>query len=182
MQTSLIHDYKFGAIVDVETTGMSPRHGDEVVEIGIILFRYNALNHDGVEIVETYQGLREPTDPIPFGVIRVHGITDDIVRGKTLDYNKMESIFMRADFVVAHNKGFDYKFLEQLLPMSIDKPWKCSCFGIKWVKNHGLPNQRLETIRDFLGISHDDAHRALADCEVVLEALKRPRYLQELLK
>ncbi len=181
MQTSLLQDIKMGAIVDVETTGMSPRHGDEVVEIGIILFRYNAINHDGVEIVETYQGLREPTDPIPWGVIRVHGITDDMVRGKTLDYNKMESIFDRADFVVAHNKGFDYKFLEVLVPTSIDRPWKCSCFGIKWVKNHGLPNQRLGTIRDFLGISNDDAHRALADCEVVLEALKRPHYLQELL-
>ena len=81
-----------GVIVDVETTGMSPRNGDEVVEIGIILFRYNAINHDGVEIVETYQALREPTDPIPQGVIRVHGITDEMVRGKTLDYNKMESI------------------------------------------------------------------------------------------
>ena len=55
MQTSLVHDYKMGVIVDVETTGMSPRNGDEVVEIGIILFRYNTINHDGVEIVETYQ-------------------------------------------------------------------------------------------------------------------------------
>ena len=180
MQTSLIHDYKMGVIVDVETTGMSPRSGDEVVEIGIILFRYNAINHDGVEIVETYQALREPTDPIPQGVIRVHGITDEMVRGKTLDYNKMESIFARAEFVVAHNASFDKSFLECLLPMSMDRPWKCSCYGIKWVK-HGLENRRLGTLRDFFGIAHDEAHRALADCEVVLEALKRPRYLQELL-
>ena len=28
MQTSLINDYKFWAIIDVETTGMSPRHDD----------------------------------------------------------------------------------------------------------------------------------------------------------
>jgi len=181
MQTSLIHDYKMGVIVDVETTGMSPRNGDEVVEIGIILFRYNAINHDGVEIVETYQALREPTDPIPQGVIGIHGITDEMVRGKTLDNNKMESIFARADFVVAHNASFDKSFLEHLLPMSMDRPWKCSCFGIKWVK-HGLENRRLGTLRDFFGINHDEAHRALADCEVVLEALKRPHYLQELLK
>jgi DNA polymerase-3 subunit epsilon len=181
MQTSLLHEFKMGAIVDVETTGMSHRNGDEVVEIGIILFRYNAINHDCVEIVETYQGLREPSDPIPWGVIRVHGITDDMVRGKTLDYNKMESIFNRADFVVAHNASFDKGFLEHLVPMSIDRPWKCSCFGIPW-KKHGLPNKRLATLRDYFGIAHDEAHRALADCEVVLEALKRPRYLQELLK
>ncbi|MDP6541142.1 MAG: exonuclease domain-containing protein, partial [Phycisphaerales bacterium] len=177
MQTSLIHDYKMGAIVDVETTGMSPKRGDEVVEIGIILFRYNALDHDGVEIVETYQGLREPTDPIPFGVIRVHGITDDMVRGKTLDYNKMESIFARANFVVAHNASFDKGFLEHLLPMSMDRPWKCSCFDIQWVK-HGLKNRRLGTLRDYFGIDHGKAHSALPDCEVVLEALKRPRYLR----
>jgi hypothetical protein len=33
---------------------MSPRNGDEVVEIGIILFRFNAVHHDEVEVVETY--------------------------------------------------------------------------------------------------------------------------------
>jgi DNA polymerase-3 subunit epsilon len=104
-----------------------------------------------------------------------------MVLGKTLDYTKMESIFGRAEFVVAHNASFDRSFLEHLVPMSIDRPWKCSCFGISW-KKHGLENRRLGTIRDFFGIAHDEAHRALADCEVVLEALKRPRYLQDLLK
>jgi len=164
MQTSLLQDIKMGAIVDVETTGMSPRNGDEVVEIGIILFRYNAIHHDAVEVVETYQSLREPTDPIPMGVIRVHGITDEMVLGKSLDYNRM-----------------DKSFLKVLLPMSIDLPWKCSCFGIPW-KRHGLENRQLGTLRDFFGIAHDEAHRALADCGVVLEALKHPRYLKELLK
>jgi DNA polymerase-3 subunit epsilon len=181
MQTSLLHDIKMGAIVDVETTGMSPQRGDEVVEIGIILFQFNAVHHDEVEIVETYQALREPTDPIPWNVTKIHGITDDMVRGKTLDYTKMESIFARAEFVVAHNASFDRSFLEDLVPMSIDRPWKCSCFGITW-KQHGLENRRLGTLRDFFNIDHEDAHRALADCEVVLEALKRPRYLQDLLK
>jgi DNA polymerase-3 subunit epsilon len=104
-----------------------------------------------------------------------------MVLGKTLDYTKMESIFGRAEFVVAHNASFDRSFLEHLVPMSVDRPWKCSCFGIPW-KKHGLENRRLGTIRDFFGIAHDEAHRALADCEVVLEALKRPRYLQDLLK
>jgi DNA polymerase-3 subunit epsilon len=181
MQTSLLQDIKMGAIVDVETTGMSPLRGDEVVEIGIILFRFNAVHHDEVEVVETYQALREPTDQIPFSVTRIHGITNEMVLGKTLDYTKMESIFGRAEFVVAHNASFDRSFLEHLVPMSIDRPWKCSCFGISW-KKHGLENRRLGTIRDFFGIAHDEAHRALADCEVVLEALKRPRYLQDLLK
>ena len=50
MQTSLLQDIKMGAIVDVETTGMSPRRGDEVVEIGLILFRFNAVHHDEVEM------------------------------------------------------------------------------------------------------------------------------------
>ena len=181
MQTSLLQDIKMGAIVDVETTGMSPRNGDEVVEIGIILFRYNAIHHDAVEVVETYQAFREPTDPIPMGVIRVHGITNEMVLGKSLDYSKMNSIFNRADFVVAHNAGFDKSFLEGLLPMSADLLWKCSCYGIPW-KRYGLENRQLGTLRDYFGIPHDEAHRALADCEVVLEALKRPRYLKELLK
>ena len=181
MRTSILQDIKMGAIVDVETTGMSPRNGDEVVEIGIILFRFNAVHHDEVEVVETYQALREPLESIPYSVTQIHGITDEMVLGKKLDYPKMESIFARAEFVVAHNKSFDRSFLETLVPMSLDRPWLCSCFGIKW-KNHGLENRRLGTLRDYFGIAHDESHRALADCEVVLEALKRPRYLQELLK
>ncbi len=180
MQTSLLQDIKMGAIVDVETTGLSPRRGDEVVEIGIILFKFNLIHHDEVEVVETYQAFREPTDPIPMEVTRIHGITNDMVRGHTLDYQKMESIFTRANFVVAHNAGFDKGFLEEILPMSADRPWKCSCFGIPW-KKHGLENRRLGTLRDYFGIPHDEAHRALADCKVVLEALKRPKYLKELL-
>ena len=72
----MIHDFKHGAIVDVETTGMSPRNGDEVVEIGIILFKFNAVHHDAVEIVDTYQALREPTDPIPHYTTRIHGISN----------------------------------------------------------------------------------------------------------
>ena len=180
MQTSLIQDIKMGAIVDVETTGMSPRNGDEVVEIGIILFRYNAINHDSVEVVETYQSLREPTDPIPMSVIRVHGITNEMVLGKSLDYDKMRSMFNQANFVVAHNAGFDKSFLEVLMPMSVDLPWKCSCFGIPW-KRYGLENRRLGTLRDYFGIAHDEAHRALADCEVVLAALRQPKHLKEIL-
>ena len=90
MRTSLLQDIKHGAIVDVETTGMSPKSGDEVVEIGIILFRFNAVHHDEVEVVDTYQSLREPTDPIPYSVTRIHGITNEMVIGKTLDYAKIE--------------------------------------------------------------------------------------------
>ena len=66
--------------------------------------------------------------------------------------------------------------------MSVDRPWKGSCFGIAWVKRYGLPNQRLATLRDYFGIPHDGAHRALADCEVVLTALQKPVHLKELLK
>ena len=157
-----------------KTTGMSPRRGDEVVEIGIVLFRFSVTTYEVLAVEDTYSALREPTDPIPLEVTRIHGITNDMVRGHTLDYEKMESIFSRADFVVAHNAGFDKGFLEQLLPMSINRPWKCSCFGIPWVKRHGLENRRLGTLRDYFGIPHDDAHRALADCEVVLEGAQTP--------
>ena len=159
---------------------MSVRYGAEVVEIGIVLFRFNVDTYEFVDVEDSYSALREPTDAIPRSLSRIHGITNEMVLGKTLDYDKMESIFNRASFVVAHNAGFDRSFLEELLPMSIDRPWKCSCFGIPW-KKHGLRNRQLATLREHLEIPHDDAHRALADCKVVLEALKHPEYLRELL-
>jgi len=178
--TNTLQETCSAVIVDVETTGMSIRYGAEVVEIGLLLFRFNVETYEFIDIEDSYAALREPTDPIPRAVTRIHGITNEMVSGKTLDYDKMESIFNRASFVVAHNAGFDKSFLEDLLPMSVDRPWKCSCFGIPWLK-HGLQNRQLATLRDYFEISHEEAHRALADCEVVLEALKRPQHLRELL-
>lgn len=72
------------AVLDVETTGFSPRY-DEIVELAIKLFRYDAVTGHVLEIVAEYSGLREPSCPIPRRASRVHGITRPAVRGLRLD-------------------------------------------------------------------------------------------------
>jgi DNA polymerase-3 subunit epsilon len=55
--------------LDTETTGLEAR--DEIVEICV-------LDHDGVTLVDT---LVRPQQRIPPGATRIHGITDEMVRG-----------------------------------------------------------------------------------------------------
>src|ERR1035441_1782699 len=72
-----------GAVLDVETTGFSPRT-DEIVELAMTLFRYDRVAGQVLEIVGEYSGLREPSCPIPRCASTVHGITRRLVRGLRL--------------------------------------------------------------------------------------------------
>ncbi|MDP6602428.1 MAG: exonuclease domain-containing protein [Phycisphaerales bacterium] len=169
------------AIVDVETTGLSIREGAEIVEFAVVVFRFDAVTCEVVDVEEDYSGFQEPMDPIPPALSAIHGITDDMVRGQTLDLPRIETILQTATFVVAHNASFDKAFLEDILPATADLTWLCSCWGIPWKKSYGLPNRKLATIRAQLGVDDADAHRAAADVDVVFRVLRKPIILSQLL-
>src|SRR5689334_7374823 len=64
-------------LVDVETTGTGPEQ-HEIIELAMTPFRYDA---DGTihDIGESFQGLRQPSHPIPPEATAVNGITDEMV-------------------------------------------------------------------------------------------------------
>jgi DNA polymerase-3 subunit epsilon len=155
------------AIVDVETTGFSPRD-DRVVEVACVVV-------DGLfREVASFASLVDPGRPIPHYATRVHGICDrDVAGAPPLDalVPQLRDLTAGAT-VVAHNASFDRRFLDFLE----DREWLCTLR----LARRAFPNAPAygnQFLRSYLGI--DDprlrgqaAHRAYADVLVTAGVLR----------
>lgn len=158
-------------MVDVETTGLSPRY-DEIVELALILFAFDRETGEILGVVEEYAGLREPSVPISAGASRVNGITWEMVRGRRLDEQRIEGMLRRAEFLVAHNAYFDRGFVTRLFPLAARKPWLCSMRNVNWHR-FGFPSAALQSLLQHHGIVTGRAHRGAEDARATLELLNR---------
>lgn len=159
-------------IVDVETTGLDPRT-DEVIELAALLFAFDPKRGIVYGVMDAYSGLREPSRPIPQSASRVHGITDDVVRGQRLDTARIASLLRKARFVIAHNASFDRGFVSRLVPIVAAKPWLCSMNGIDWYAR-GHASRSLQALLRDHRLDGGGAHRALSDARALLMLLSRP--------
>jgi DNA polymerase-3 subunit epsilon len=172
------------AIVDTETTGFSG--DDELIEIALLLVSFEPQSGQILEVEQDYQGLREPSVPSSKWAKKVHGIEDSELAGKSLDRSQIESILEKADLVIAHNVGFDRRFVTEILPEASEKSWYCSMNGIKW-RRKGFSSTKLAELLEEHSISVDTHHRAMADAWATMRLLStqdketgKP-YLDELL-
>jgi DNA polymerase-3 subunit epsilon len=108
-----------GIFVDVETTGLDPSV-DEVVELAMIAFDYTV---DGslLQIVGSFDQVRDPGRPIPPEVTGLTGLTDDMVASKSIDDVVVTDFVRPAALILAHNAAFDRKFCERLFPVFAEK-------------------------------------------------------------
>lgn len=157
-----------GCVLDVETTGLSA--ADEVIELGMVLFRFDRSSAAVLEVVDEYAGLREPAVPITQGAYAVHGISQEQLRGKRLDHQRIEAILNRAEFIVAHNAPFDRRFMAQLSSTAAKKPWFCSMRGVDWYAK-GCTSRRLQSLLAHFHVEQPQAHRALNDVYGLLALL-----------
>jgi len=93
------------AVIDFETTGLSPNHIDRATEIAAVLLK------DG-KIVDRYQSLMNSGVRIPAFITELTGITDAMVRKAPSAADVMCEV---SDFVgdyplVAHNASFNSRF------------------------------------------------------------------------
>jgi DNA polymerase-3 subunit alpha (Gram-positive type) len=145
---------------DVETTGFSGKKG-RIVEIGAVKFR-------GDEVIEKQSWLVNPGIPIPPMSQRVHGITDDMVTNAPAfkEVYPQFSEFIGDAVLVAHNAGFDIRFIEaetrrnQLAPPDNDviDTLKLSRKRHPELKGHGL-----ESLSRHFSLGNDIFHRGLMD-------------------
>lgn len=158
---------KRALFVDVETTGLSPEN-DEIIELAMVPFTYSV---DGriFEVQDPFQGLQEPSKPIPPEITRITGIDQSMVEGQKLDLEGVNRLVENADIIIAHNAGFDRKFCERLSPAFKEKPWGCSATQIDW-RAENFEGSRLGYLVACAGYFYD-RHRALNDCYAAIELL-----------
>ena len=151
------------AVIDFETTGLSPAHGARPTEIAVVMVC-------GGEIVDRYQSLMNPGVPIPGDIQAFTGITNAMVRAAPSIRQVMTEALAFSDRapIVAHNAAFDRKFWEReafgIRPDGSDT-FICSLLLARRLFP-AAPNHKLATLVRTLGLpSAGRYHRALADAE-----------------
>lgn len=151
-----------GACVDTETTGGT--FSDELIEIGIVLFKFNRKTGQLLEIIEEYNGLREPNVPMNYFAQRVHGISLESLRGLKLEEEKIKTMLESSQAIIAHNASFDHRFVSNLFPTVKWSKWYCSVKNVDW-RGKGFKSRKLQELLPAHGISVERAHRALDDAK-----------------
>jgi DNA polymerase-3 subunit epsilon len=159
------------AVIDFETTGMSPGQGARPTEIGI------AMLEDG-EIVGRYQSLMNAGEWISPFIEQLTGITNAMIA----DAPPPEEVMRQAaDFVgdcplVAHNSSFDSKFWDAELAnlgRRRQQAFACSMLISRRVFP-AAPSHKLSTLIGYAGLPvTGQFHRALADAEMTARLLAR---------
>ncbi len=157
-------------VVDVETTGLSPREGG-ITEIAMVKVR-NGLIHD------EYTTLVNPLQPIPYSITVMTGIDDEMVVGAPTAEMVASEIaeFLGCGVFTAHNAQFDLGFVNHTLSKGniapIENPILCTCK----LARHMLPNlssKSLGPVTKQLGIRNSHRHRAAGDAFATAEVLIR---------
>ena len=98
-------------VLDTETTGLDPRKGDRLIEIGCI----ELVNR--IPTGAEYHVFINPERDVPAEAQKVHGISTEFLKDKPIFWKLAEEFlaFIRTDTLVIHNAAFDIGFLNMEL-------------------------------------------------------------------
>ena len=160
--------------LDLETTGLDSAE-DKIIEIAIKCVEITKENGQDIAVIDSYESLHDPGCIIPESSTKINGITDEMVKGKSIDWNYVENIFNKSQLIVAHNAQFDRSFMDLVLPLSTNKIWACSINDIDWgVKDFKSYKQELLCI--WHGFYYE-SHRAMADVDALIHLLTHSSYI-----
>lgn len=161
------------AVIDFETTGMSPSMGSRATEVAAVLVE------DG-RIVGRFQSLMNSGAWIPPFIEQLTGISNAMLADAPPARAVMHEVmrFTRGVPLVAHNAAFDRGFWAAEAAHADCEPDPTHRFACTMLLSRRLypeaPNHRLGTLADWHGLPKNGrAHRALADAEVTAHLLLR---------
>jgi DNA polymerase-3 subunit epsilon len=157
-------------IFDTETTGLDPKSGDRLVEIGCI----EMVNR--VPTGRTFHAYFNPERSMPAAAEAVHGLSDAFLADKPLFAARVHELleFIGDSPLVAHNAGFDFAFLDSELSLCARDP-VCRSRMIDTVAlarvRHPGAKLSLDALCTRYGIdrSHRTMHGALLDAELLAQ-------------
>ena len=156
-------------VFDLETTGLSAQR-DRICEIG-------AVRVQGLELVDSFQSLVNPGVALPGPVERLTGLRTAELR-RAPPVRKVLPRFLAFagdDLLVAHNAGFDQRFLERELQVRegrrLSQPPLCTAALARRLLEGRLRKVGLASLAHFFGVGTTPCHRALPDAEATAEVL-----------
>ena len=152
------------AVIDFETTGMSPGHICRATEIAAVIVE------DG-RIVARYQNLMNSGAYVPPFIESLTGISNAMLRKAPPAAEVMAEVaeFVGRTPLVAHNASFDQKFWDAelgLIQRQRVQDFACSMLLARRLLPQA-PNHKLGTLNSWAQLPHTgQAHRAMADAEM----------------
>lgn len=172
-----LYDY---VVLDTETTGFKPADGAKLIEIGAVKV------HDG-NIIDRYEQLIDPHQPIPEHITDLTGITDMMVNGQP-DISNVIPEFNKwlgeRTIIMAHNATFDLSFLDAAMKTVVGErfffphPFLDTLEMSRKIHPEKASHKVAVLIRDY-GIGDVEEHRALSDAtqeNMLYEAMRREEF------
>ena len=162
------------AVLDLETSGGSPRLGAGITEIGVVKTK-------GGQVLGTFQSFVDPGHSLPVFITQLTGISDEMLISAPFIDEILPTLF---DFlgsadetvVVAHNSPFDLSFLKAAAKAhEIDWPDYLTVDTARLARavldRDEVINCKLSTLAVFFGARTSPNHRALDDAMATVDVL-----------
>ena len=157
-------------VLDTETTGLDPRTGDRIVEIGAV----ELWNH--LPTGKTFHKYLNPERNMPEEAQAVHGLTEEFLRDKPLFSQIVDDflLFIKGSKLIIHNASFDMKFinaeLESAKKSKLSNDIAIDTLSIARKKFPGSPASLDALCRRFnIDNTARTLHGALLDSEILAE-------------
>ena len=159
-------------VLDTETTGLNPRTGDRIIEVGCVELVDRRLTG---KHFHRYTNPGRDSDP---GALAVHGLTTEFLRDKPQFFEIADELcaFVRDAEIIIHNAPFDVGFLDAELdrlglPKFGSQVLKITDTLLQAKELHPGKRNSLDALCDRYGVSnaHRTLHGALLDAELLAE-------------
>lgn len=159
-------------VLDTETTGLNPRNGDRVIEVGCVELVNRMLTGNN------FHYYINPERDSEEGALAVHGLTTEFLRDKPKFAEIAAELrdYIQGAEVIIHNAPFDLGFLNNEFKLLGLPSFTEHCSGVidTLVNAKEMrPGKRnsLDALCDFYGVSnsHRKLHGALLDAELLAD-------------
>ena len=162
------------AVLDLETSGGSPKSGAGITEIGVVKVR-------GGTVLGTFQSFIDPGHPLPPFITQLTGITDEMLLSAPYIDEVLPTLFEflgTADetVLVAHHSPFDMSFLKAAA-LAHEYPWPdyltvdTARLARAVLDRDEVINCKLGTLATFFNAQTSPTHRALDDAMATVDVL-----------
>jgi DNA polymerase-3 subunit epsilon len=159
-------------VLDTETTGLNPRSGDRIIEIGCVELINRRLTGNNFHVYIN------PERDSEEGALAVHGLTTEFLSDKPKFAEIVDELrdYISGAEIIIHNAPFDIGFLDAefsrlSIPCFADQVGKITDTLLQAKEMHPGKRNSLDALCDRYGISnaHRALHGALLDAELLAE-------------